>query len=81
MHGCGVNKQADRFVDFGREKHMHNEIETERLWHEAETFDELGGLTAKWLEGELSYCLSNCASPDPETEPLRQMLAYFNRNG
>ncbi|HEU0143684.1 MAG TPA: hypothetical protein VFQ47_02755 [Nitrososphaera sp.] len=60
---------------------MSNKNDGERLWLEARTLDELGELTARWIEGTLPYYPFYGGTIDPETEPLQDKLAYFNRNG
>lgn len=60
---------------------MSNKNDDERLWREAQTLDELGELTARWIEGTLPYYPFYGETIDPETEPLQDKLAYFNRNG
>jgi hypothetical protein len=52
------------------------------LWREARTLDDLGELTAQWLEGRISCAPSNGgAAPDEETLPLVAVLAEANRHG
>lgn len=53
------------------------------LWRAAATLDELGELTAQWLEGSLASqpgYLANCG-PDEETTELVPTLAAANRAG
>lgn len=50
-------------------------------WRVAKTFDELGELTANWLEGKQSYYPLYGGNPDSETTSISEILAYFNRNG
>ncbi|MFJ9903936.1 DUF6919 domain-containing protein [Streptomyces sp. NPDC101152] len=52
------------------------------LWRAARTLDDLGELTAQWLEGRISYVLGyGTAAPDEETIPLVPVLADLNRHG
>ncbi|MEU2859903.1 hypothetical protein ABZ672_16190 [Streptomyces mirabilis] len=52
------------------------------LWRSARTLDDLGQLTAQWLEGRITYLPGYCApSPDGETAPLVPYLAEANRHG
>jgi hypothetical protein len=60
---------------------MSNKNDGERLWLEAKTLDELGELTARWIEGTLPYYPFYGDTTDPETVPLQDKLVYFNRNG
>jgi hypothetical protein len=53
-----------------------------RLWEAARTLDEMGELTARWLEGTVAFCPSQpCDGPDWETIDLVPVLAGFNRSG
>lgn len=50
------------------------------LWREAQTLADLGHLTARWLEGDISYMPGVLAAgPDPETDGLMGVLAAANR--
>jgi hypothetical protein len=60
---------------------MSNENDAERLWLEAKTLDELGELTARWIEGTLPYYPFYGGPIDAETDRLQNTLASFNRNG
>ncbi len=61
---------------------MSNEYNSDaEQWREAKTLEELGELTAKWIEGKLSYYPCYGGDADAETTPLQETLAYFNRNG
>jgi hypothetical protein len=60
---------------------MSNTGDGQRLWLEAKTLEELGELTARWVEGTLPYYPFYGDAVDPETEPLRERLVHFNRNG
>jgi uncharacterized protein DUF6919 len=51
------------------------------LWSEAKTLEDLGEVTARWIEGRVSFHPCYCADIDTETRPLQEKLAYFNRNG
>ncbi len=52
------------------------------LWQAARTFDDMGELTARWLEGTVAFCPSQpCGGPDWETTDLVPVLAGFNRSG
>ena len=52
------------------------------LWEAARTLDEMGELTARWLEGTVAFCPSQpCEGPDWETTDLVPVLAGFNRSG
>jgi uncharacterized protein DUF6919 len=55
--------------------------EDEARWAAARTLADLGELTAKWLEGGLEETPSHGGPPDPETAPLRNLLAAVNRAG
>lgn len=52
------------------------------LWRGARTLEDLGELTAAWLEGTISY-LPTCTveTPDAETRDLIPYLAAANRAG
>jgi hypothetical protein len=53
-----------------------------QLWRTATTLDELGELTARWLEGTLLYQPAYLAArPDRETRSLITVLAAVNRRG
>lgn len=55
----------------------------QRLWASAQTLRELGALTARWLEGDITSqpgYAANCG-PDPETAELIPVLATLNRAG
>jgi hypothetical protein len=62
-------------------KLMNNQTDGERLWLGAKTLDELGELTARWIEGTLPYYPFYSGTIDPETEALQGKLADFNRHG
>ncbi|MFG1826736.1 DUF6919 domain-containing protein [Microbispora bryophytorum] len=51
------------------------------LWKNARTLTDLGELTAKWLEGTISYSPTYGDGPDSETAPLIPVLAAANRAG
>jgi uncharacterized protein DUF6919 len=52
------------------------------LWAEARTLEDLGELTAQWLEGTIRYQPAwQGPRPHPETEPLVGRLAALNRSG
>jgi Domain of unknown function (DUF6919) len=50
-------------------------------WKKARTLDDLGRLSARWLEGEFDECPSYGGPPDPETTGLIPTLAAVNRAG
>lgn len=52
-----------------------------RAWESARTLDDLGQLTARWLEGTLPFVPGYAGAPDPETLPLTGVLAGLNRAG
>lgn len=52
-----------------------------RLWRQAATFNDLCGLMARWLEGELSMWPGYADWPDGETAALVPVLARANRAG
>jgi hypothetical protein len=53
-----------------------------KLWRQAGSLAELGGLMARWLEGELSVWPGYAvAGPDEETTDLVPVLARANRSG
>jgi hypothetical protein len=60
---------------------MSKEHNQDRLWGEAKTLEELGEVTAKWIEGSVSYHPCYGGDIDDETTPLGEKLSYFNRNG
>lgn len=52
------------------------------LWRDARTLDDLGHLTAQWLEGHIAYVPGyGTAAPDEETALLVPVLAEANRHG
>lgn len=58
------------------------DLDHARLWAEARTLVELCELTAKWLEGGITYQPGyGAAGPDPETSALVPVLARVNRAG
>lgn len=52
-----------------------------RRWRAAATFADIAELTAQWLEGRIGETPTYGGPPDPETEPLRPLLAAVNRAG
>lgn len=52
-----------------------------KRWATASSLDELGELTAAWLEGTLAFIPTYGDRPDPETLPLVPALAAMNRAG
>lgn len=50
-------------------------------WERARTLEDLGELTARWLDGTLKYMPGYADEPDQETEPIRGVLAAANRRG
>ena len=54
-----------------------------RAWEAARTLDDLGELTARWLEGGIASqpAYAPGYGPDPETTPLIPLLARCNRAG
>jgi hypothetical protein len=51
-------------------------------WAHAKTLDDLGELMARWIEGALQYRPAYYGGePAPETDPLRETLAAYNRRG
>jgi hypothetical protein len=58
-----------------------NYMEDEEIWQQAKSLQDIGELTARWLEGKLSYYPLYGGDIDPEAVPLRRVLAKFNRNG
>lgn len=60
---------------------MNDKAGVRRLWRQAQTLEEIGELTARWLEGALPYCPFYGGSPDNETGPLISFLASWNRQG
>ena len=52
-----------------------------RYWAQARTLGDLGWLTARWLEGDITYQPAWEGPPDAETEVLLPMLAELNRGG
>lgn len=55
--------------------------EQRRRWREAQTVEQLGRLGAAWARGELGAHPFGYDVPDPETEPLRPVLALANEAG
>jgi hypothetical protein len=53
----------------------------EEQWRRAQTLQELGELTARWLEGDLKYNPFDSDEPYQETQHLIPTLAEFNRKG
>ncbi|MEW2493746.1 hypothetical protein AB0942_09385 [Streptomyces nodosus] len=52
------------------------------LWRPARTLNDLGRLTAGWLEGSITYLPADYGDgPEEETAPLISVLAEANRNG
>lgn len=52
------------------------------LWRAARTLDDLGELTAQWLEGTITYQPGDFGTgPEEETIPLIPYLADANRHG
>lgn len=52
-----------------------------RLWREVEDLDDIGELTARWLEGDIETHPGYYGRPDLETEELIPTLANLNRSG
>jgi hypothetical protein len=52
-----------------------------KRWLEASSFEDIGELTALWIEGKISYHPFQCGGIDSETIPLAKTLAEFNRKG
>lgn len=52
------------------------------VWYTATTLEDIGELTARWIEGTSTYhpCYGS-STVDYETRPLRQILAGYNRKG
>lgn len=50
-------------------------------WRSARTLLDLGALTARWLEGDITFLPGYDGVPDPETEGLIPVLAAINRAG
>ena len=50
-------------------------------WNQARALEELGELTAAWLEGAMPYQPTYGGGPAPETRPLISHLAAYNRAG
>jgi hypothetical protein len=62
--------------------HQFESEQDAHLWEAARTFDEMGELTARWLEGTVAFCPSQPrGGPDWETTDLVPVLAGFNRSG
>jgi hypothetical protein len=52
------------------------------LWRKAKTLEDVGEMTANWIEGTSNYHPDYWANTvDEETIPLRSVLANFNRRG
>ena len=51
------------------------------LWRDAKTLNEIGELTARWIEGSLPFHPCYGDSSDEETETIQSQLINFNRNG
>lgn len=52
-----------------------------RLWRRVECLEDVGELTARWLEGDIGTCPGYYGRPDEETEELIPTLAALNRSG
>jgi hypothetical protein len=50
-------------------------------WGHAITLEDLGELTARWLDGTIGYNPGYGGDPDPETGPVVEALAAINRRG
>lgn len=50
-------------------------------WNQARALEELGELTAQWLEGTMPYQPMYGGGPAPETQTLIPYLAAYNRAG
>lgn len=51
------------------------------LWSEAKTLDDLGELTARWIEGNLSFSPLYGGDFRAEADYMQDALAYLNRHG
>lgn len=61
---------------------MTNEIDAVRLWREAQSFEQLCELNARFIEGDIDFSpTSGVSSLDSESEPLVPYLAALNRAG
>lgn len=58
-----------------------NRITERRRWAAAHTIEDLGHLTAAWLEGAIDYQPGYIGGPEQETQPITGHLAGYNRNG
>jgi hypothetical protein len=56
-------------------------IRTVRAWRGARTLTDLGELTARWLEGDLTTQPHHAGPPCDETRDLIPVLAAVNRSG
>lgn len=52
-----------------------------RLWAQVESIEDIGELTAQWLEGDIETHPRYYGRPDEETEALIPTLAVLNRSG
>jgi len=52
-----------------------------RLWRQVESLEDIGELTARWLEGDIETHPGYYGRPDEETNELVPALATLNRNG
>ena len=50
-------------------------------WRQVTTLPEQADLVVRWLDGEHPYLPWHPGAPDPETQPLLQMLTEINRAG
>ena len=54
----------------------------ENEWRKAKSLNDIGELTAKWIEGTLPYYpLYDSETLDEEGFEIRQPLIFFNRSG
>src|SRR5437879_5821009 len=61
---------------------MSQESEAGKLWKQAKTLEDMGELMARRIEGRLLYSpFDGGETVDPETGPLIETLAFFNKNG
>lgn len=60
---------------------MTQELQQGDIWAQANSLEDLGEATARWLEGRISYHPCYGGDADPETASLVQHLALYNRGG
>ena len=60
---------------------MTHELQQGDIWAQANSLEDLGEATARWLEERISYHPCYGGDADPETASVVQHLALYNRGG